>query len=69
VCTAGIELPTVPPERMQAPRFACPSDPPTIHAAHQGATSLEFKAPHLTLCKDDQKIGLRLLTPAVQLVH
>jgi hypothetical protein len=30
-------------------RFACPSNPPTIPAAFQDATSLELKAPILNL--------------------
>jgi hypothetical protein len=46
VCTAEIELATARPKIMQA---LGPSTPPTIPAAFQDATSLEFKAPILNL--------------------
>jgi hypothetical protein len=50
-------------------RFARPSNPPTIAAAFQDATSLKLKAPILNLDTIIVKLGLKLLTPAVDLVE
>jgi hypothetical protein len=56
MCMAGIELATARPKECK--RFACPSNPPTIPAAFQDATSLEFKAPILNLYTIIVKLGL-----------
>jgi hypothetical protein len=43
------ELNSRPRGQKECKRFACPSNPPTIPAAFQDATSLELKAPILKL--------------------
>jgi hypothetical protein len=43
------ELNLRPRGQKECKRFACPSNPPTIPAAFQDATSLELKAPILNL--------------------
>jgi hypothetical protein len=55
VCMAGIELATAWPKECE--RFACSSNPPTISAAFQDATSLELKAPFLNLYTIIVKLG------------